>query len=76
MFIWLPQNDFDISPTNLGSQDPLYNILSSSDTVIQSVDEWEKGILCATMSKYDFRWQQFRDNLRLTDIGYMLSNCE
>ena len=39
MFIWLPQNDFDMYPTNLSSQDPMYNILSSSDTVIQSVDE-------------------------------------
>lgn len=44
MFIWLPQNDFETFPTNLGSQDPLYDILSSSDNVIQSVDDWEKGI--------------------------------
>ena len=72
----MTQNDFDIYPINLGSQDPLYNILSSSDTAMQSVDEWEKGILCATMSKYDFRWQQFRDNLRLTDMSYMFPSCE
>jgi len=35
----MTQNDFDIYPINLGSQDPLYNILSSSDTAMQSVDE-------------------------------------
>lgn len=35
----IAQNYFDVSPANLGSQVPLCNMLSNSDTLRQSVDE-------------------------------------